>query len=109
MQVPPPRRPRRVRAADVRAGSGFPIRPLPGVWLVSGTLAGYPKSSAAQIAQAALDLATRQPGLVLAPGEAEQRLNAYYRHRQEAALAAPNSPGSTATPTPPRSSRPTIT
>jgi hypothetical protein len=96
-----------------------PIRPLPGVWLVSGTLAGYPKSSAAQIAQAALDLATRQPGLVyrnperieqgwtqmredraafmeffggdelvLAPAEAEQRLNAYYRHRQEAALAA---------------------
>jgi hypothetical protein len=29
-----------------------PIRPLPGAWLVSGTLAGYPKSSAAQIAQA---------------------------------------------------------
>ncbi len=96
-----------------------PVRPLPGVWLVSGTLAGYPKSSAAQIAQAALELATRQPELVyrnperieqgwkqmrvdraafmeffggdelvLAPAEAEQRLNAYYRHRQEAVLAA---------------------
>jgi hypothetical protein len=96
-----------------------PIRPLPGAWLVSGTLAGYPKSSAAQIAQAALQLATRQPELVyrnperieqgwkqmrvdraafteffgadelvLAPAEAEQRLNAYYRRRQEAALAA---------------------
>jgi hypothetical protein len=99
-----------------------PIRPLPGVWLVSGTLAGYPASSAAQIAEAALDLATRQPELVyrnperieqgwkqmrkdraafmeffggdelvLPPAEAEERLNAYYRHRQEAALAA--SPG----------------
>jgi hypothetical protein len=96
-----------------------PIRPRPGVWLVSGTLAGYPKSGAAQIAQAALDLATRQPELVyrnpekleqgwtqmrkdraafmeffggdelvLAPAEAGERLNAYYRHRQEAALAA---------------------
>jgi hypothetical protein len=41
-----------------------PVRPMPGVWLVSGTLAGYPKSSAAQIAQAALELMTRQPGLV---------------------------------------------
>jgi hypothetical protein len=28
--------------------------------------------------------------LVLPPGEAEERLNAYYRHRQEAALAPPN-------------------
>ena len=96
-----------------------PIRPLPGVWLVSGTLAVYPKSSAAQIAHAALELATRQPELVyrnperieqgwkqmrldraafmeffggdelvLRPAEAEQRLNAYYRHRQEATLAA---------------------
>ncbi|HEX9540976.1 MAG TPA: hypothetical protein VGA04_22655 [Streptosporangiaceae bacterium] len=104
--------------ASKLAGEG-PVRPLPRVWLVSGTLAGYPKSSAAQIAQAALELATRQPGLVyrnpgrieqgwkqmredraafmeffgsdelvLAPAEAEERLNAYYRHRQEAALAA---------------------
>ena len=96
-----------------------PVRPVPGVWLVSGTLAAYPKSSAAKIAQVALELATRQPELVyrnpekieqgwqqmradraafleffggdelvLAPAEAEQRLNAYYRHRQEAVLAA---------------------
>jgi hypothetical protein len=96
-----------------------PIRPLPGVWLVSGMLEGFPKSSATQIAQAALELATRQPELVyrnpekikqgwqrmredraafveffgtdelvLAPAEAEERLNAYYRHRQEAVLAA---------------------
>ncbi|HJY55301.1 MAG TPA: hypothetical protein VJ418_02865 [Streptosporangiaceae bacterium] len=91
----------------------------------------YPKSSAAPIAQAALDVATRQPELVfrnpekieqgwkqmredraafveffggdelvLPPAEAEERLNAYYRHQQEAALARrptrrrpPNLPG----------------
>jgi hypothetical protein len=108
-----------------------PVRPLPGVWLVSGTVAGYPKSSAAQIAEVALELATRRPELVyrnperteqgwkqmrldraafmeffgsdevvLPPAEAAERLNAYYRHRQEAALAArpgrrrpPNVPG----------------
>jgi hypothetical protein len=96
-----------------------PVRPLPGVWLVSGTLAGYPKSGAAQIADAALDLAAEHPELVyrnpekleqgwkqmrkdraafmeffggdelvLPPAEAGERLNAYYRRRQEAALAA---------------------
>jgi hypothetical protein len=40
-----------------------PVRPLAGAWLVSGTLAAYPKSSAAQIAEAALRLATQHPGL----------------------------------------------
>ena len=108
-----------------------PIRPVPGVWLVSGTMSPYPKSSAAQIARAALEAATRRPELVfrnpekvehgwkqmredraafveffggdelvLPPAEAEERLNAYYRHRQEAALARrlarprpPNLPG----------------
>lgn len=96
-----------------------PVRPLPRIWLVSGTMAAYPKSSAAQVAQVALELATRQPELVyrnpekieqgwkqmrmdraafmeffggdelvLAPAEAVERLNAYYRHRQGAALAA---------------------
>lgn len=96
-----------------------PVRPLPGVWLVSGTVAGYPRSSAAQIAEVALELATRRPELVyrnpermeqgwkqmrqdraafmqffgsdelvLSPAEAGERLNAYYRHRQEAAIAA---------------------
>ena len=96
-----------------------PMRPLPGSWLVSGTMAAYPKSSASQIAEVALELATRQPELVyrnperiergwkqmredraafmeffggdelvLPPAEAEQRLNTYYRHRQEAVLAA---------------------
>ena len=95
-----------------------PIRPVPGAWLVSGSMSSYPKSGAAQIAQVALQLATRQPELVfrnpekveqgwrqmredraafveyfggdelvLPPAEAEERLNAYYRHRQEAALA----------------------
>ena len=95
-----------------------PIRPVPGAWLVSGTMSSYRKSGAAQIAQAAMELATRRPELVfrnpekieqgwkqmredraafveffggdelvLPPGEAEERLNAYYRHRQEAALA----------------------
>ena len=95
-----------------------PIRPVPGAWLVSGIDAAYRKSDAAHIAQAALELATKQPELVyrnpekieqgwkqmredraafveffggdelvLPPAEAEERLNAYYRHRQEAALA----------------------
>jgi hypothetical protein len=95
-----------------------PIRPVPEAWLVSGSMSGYPKSGAAQIARVALELATKQPELVfrnpekveqgwkqmredraafieffggdelvLPPGEAEERLNAYYRHRQETALA----------------------
>ena len=81
-------------------------------------MSSYRKSGAAQIAQVALELATRQPELVfrnpekveqgwrqmredraafleyfggdelvLPPAEAEERLNAYYRHQQEAALA----------------------
>jgi hypothetical protein len=79
----------------------------------------YHKSDAAQVAQAALDLATRRPELVhrnpgkveqawqqmraeraafveffgrdelvLSPAEAGVRINAFYRRRQEAALAA---------------------
>ena len=95
-----------------------PICPVPGAWLVSGSMSAYRKSDAAQIAQAALAVATKQPELVyrnpekieqawtlmrddraafveffggdelvLPPGEAEERLNAYYRHRQEATLA----------------------
>ena len=108
-----------------------PLCPVPGAWLVSGSMSAYRKSAAAQIAQAALAVATKQPELVyrnpgkieqawaqmredraafvaffggdelvLPPGEAEERLNAYYRHRQEAALARqptrrppPNLPG----------------
>jgi hypothetical protein len=94
-------------------------------------MSAYRKSAAAQIAQAALAVATQQPELVyrnpekieqaraqmredraafveffggdelvLPPGEAEERLNDYYRHRQEAALVRqparrrpPNLPG----------------
>jgi hypothetical protein len=96
-----------------------PIGPVPDAWLVSGSMRAYHKSDAAQVAEAALELATRLPGLVhrnpekveqawqqmradraafveffrydelvLPPAEAEERINAFYRHRQEAALAA---------------------
>jgi len=96
-----------------------PIHPVAGAWLVSGSLSGYPKSGAAQIAQVAIELGTRQPELVfrnpvkieqgwkqmradraafieffgsdemvLPAAEAEEWLNAYYRHRQESALAS---------------------
>ncbi|MFF7453589.1 hypothetical protein [Kitasatospora sp. NPDC008115] len=95
-----------------------PVHPADGAWLVSGAMSSYPKSSATEIAQAALQLATSHPELVfrnpkkieqgwqsmradraafiayygadevvLPPLEAEARLNAYYRHRQEAAVA----------------------
>ncbi|MFI5528991.1 hypothetical protein ACIA8O_10625 [Kitasatospora sp. NPDC051853] len=95
-----------------------PVHQADGVWLVSGMMSSYPKSSATEIAQAALQLATSYPELVfrnpekiqrgwesmredraafvefcgsdelvLSPAEAEERLNAYYRHRQEAAIA----------------------
>jgi hypothetical protein len=108
-----------------------PISPVPGAWLISGTMSSYGKSDAGWIAKVALELATKQPGLVfrnpekveqgwkqmredragfveffgtdelvLSPAEAEERLNAYYRQRQEAALARrptrgrlPNLPG----------------
>ncbi|MET7457794.1 hypothetical protein ABZT03_39285 [Streptomyces sp. NPDC005574] len=95
-----------------------PVHSAGGPWLVSGAMSSYPKSSAREIAQAAIGLATSQPELVfrnpvkieqgwqqmrqdraafvefcggdelvLLPAEAEDLLNAYYRHRQEAALA----------------------
>jgi hypothetical protein len=87
-------------------------------WLISGLVSSYQKSGAAQIAEVAIELATRQPELVyrnpakieqgwtqmradrasfieffggdelvLSPAEAYERINAWYRHRQEAALA----------------------
>ncbi|WP_371480257.1 hypothetical protein [Kitasatospora sp. NBC_00315] len=96
-----------------------PIHAADGVWLISGMMSSYPKSSATEIARAALQLATSRPELVfrnpekieqgwermredraafvefcggdelvLPPAEAEARLNAYYRHRQEATAAA---------------------
>src|SRR5713101_5723558 len=64
-----------------------PICPVPGAWLVSGSMSAYRKSGAAQIAQAALAVFFGGDELVLPPAEAEERLNTYYRHRQEAALA----------------------
>ncbi|MEU6239363.1 hypothetical protein, partial [Kitasatospora sp. NPDC047058] len=95
-----------------------PVHPAGGPWLVSGAMSHYPRSSAADIAQAALQLAVRYPELVfrnpekieqgwesmredraafvafcgsdelvLPPAEAEDRLNAYYRHRREAVVA----------------------
>ncbi len=107
-----------------------PVRPVPDVWLVSGSMRACRKSDAAQVAQVALELATRLPELVyrnpgkveqawqqiradraafveyfgrdelvLPPVEAEERINSFYRHRQEAALARrparrpPNIPG----------------
>ncbi|MFE1316550.1 hypothetical protein [Kitasatospora phosalacinea] len=96
-----------------------PLVPAEGSWLVSGTMEYYPKSSAREIARAALQLAVSEPQLVfrnpekieqgwqqmreeraafvefcgddelvLSPAEVEDLLNAYYRHHQEAALAA---------------------
>jgi hypothetical protein len=108
-----------------------PVAPVRDAWLVSGTMRAYRKSDAVQVAQIALELATRLPELVyrnpgkieqawtqmradraafvdffggdelvLPPAEAEERINAFYRHRQEAALAGrpprrrpPNIPG----------------
>ncbi|WP_230210200.1 hypothetical protein [Streptomyces kaniharaensis] len=95
-----------------------PVHSVDGAWLISGMMSSYPKSSATEIAQAALQLATEHPSLVfrspekieqgwrsmredrtafiefcgsdelvLPPAETEERLNAYYRHRQEAAVA----------------------
>ncbi|MFD7643872.1 hypothetical protein ACFV4P_24810 [Kitasatospora sp. NPDC059795] len=95
-----------------------PVHSADGAWLISGAMSHYPRSSATEIARAALQLATSHPELVfrnpekieqewesmredraafiefcgsdelvLSPAEAEDRLNAYYRHRQEAAVA----------------------
>ncbi|MBW8736581.1 MAG: hypothetical protein JF621_05395 [Streptomyces turgidiscabies] len=95
-----------------------PVHSACGAWLVSGAMSSYPKSSATEIAQTALHLATSRPELVFRnpvkieqgwqrmredraafvefcggdelvrpPAEAEDLLNAYYRHRQVAAVA----------------------
>ncbi|MER5917710.1 hypothetical protein ABT124_47285 [Streptomyces sp. NPDC001982] len=95
-----------------------PVHSAGGAWLVSGAMSSYPRSSATEIAQVALQLATSRPELVfrnprkveqgwqamredraaflevcggdelvLSPTEAEDLLNAYYRHRQESAVA----------------------
>ena len=107
-----------------------PIGPVLDAWLVSGSMRSYRKSDATQVAQVALELATRLPELVhrnhrnveqawqqmraeraafvdfcggdelvLPPAEAQERINAFYRDRQEAALDGraarrpPNIPG----------------
>ncbi|WP_335932468.1 hypothetical protein [Streptomyces sp. PTD5-9] len=50
-----------------------PVQPVDGVWLVSGAMSYYPRSSAADIAQAALQLATSCPELVFRnPANIEQ-------------------------------------
>ena len=92
-----------------------PVRPVRDAWLVSGSMRTYRKSDAAQVALELAtglpELVCRNPGkveqawqqmradragfveyfgrdeLVLPPAEAEERINAFYRHRQEAALA----------------------
>lgn len=95
-----------------------PVHSADGAWLISGAMSHYPKSSATEIARAALQLAASNPSLVfrnpakaeqgwesmradraafiefcgsdelvLPPAEAEEKLNSYYRHRQEAAVA----------------------
>lgn len=96
-----------------------PIRPFPGVWLISGTMTTYRKSDAGYLREVALELTVTRPELVfrnpekveqgwaqmradraafveffgrdelvLPPAEAAERLGAYYRQRQEAALAS---------------------
>ncbi|WP_251049404.1 hypothetical protein [Streptomyces sp. ISL-86] len=41
-----------------------PVHSAGGAWLVSGAMSSYPRSSATEIARAALELATSQPELV---------------------------------------------
>ncbi|MFE9363652.1 hypothetical protein ACFYNN_12710 [Streptomyces sp. NPDC006978] len=96
-----------------------PLHSADGAWLVSGAMSSYSRSSATDIAQAALELATNRPELVfrnpqkieqgwqrmqedraafvdfcgcdelvLPPAEVEVLFEAYYRHRQEAAVTA---------------------
>jgi hypothetical protein len=45
-----------------------PIRPVPGAWLVSGTMSSYRKSDAGGIAKVALELATKRRELVTVVG-----------------------------------------
>jgi hypothetical protein len=50
-----------------------PVRPVSGAWLVSGAMRAFRKSDAAQVAQVALELATRLPELVYRnPAKIEQ-------------------------------------
>ncbi|WP_236652130.1 hypothetical protein [Streptacidiphilus neutrinimicus] len=109
---------RGVTKGDFLLATLVPVHSADGAWLVSGALSSYPKSSATEIARAALELATSHPALVfrnperiergwesmrqdraefidfcgsnellLPPTEAEDRVNGYYRHRQETTVA----------------------
>ncbi|WP_236652132.1 hypothetical protein [Streptacidiphilus neutrinimicus] len=109
---------RGVTKGDFLLATLVPVHSVDGVWLVSGALSSYPKSSATEVARAALELATSHPALafrnpekiergwesmredraafiefcgsdelVLPPADAEDQLNAYYRHRQETTVA----------------------
>ncbi|MEY9938052.1 hypothetical protein [Streptacidiphilus sp. MAP5-3] len=109
---------RSVTKGDFLLATLVPVHSVDGVWLASGALAPYPKTSATEIARAALELATSHPALVfrnpekieqgwesmradraafvefcggdelvLSPADGEDRLNSYYRHRQEATIA----------------------
>jgi hypothetical protein len=53
-----------------------PICPVPGAWLVSGSMSAYRKSGAAQIAQAALAAAMERPELVPQSRETQSGLDA---------------------------------
>ena len=50
-----------------------PICPVPGAWLVSGSMSAYRRSDAAQIAKVALELAARLPELVCRNPEKSSR------------------------------------
>ena len=59
-----------------------PISPVPGAWLVSGTMSSYAKSASAQIARIALEAATKQRDLVFRnPDKVEQGWRQMRAHR----------------------------
>ncbi|MFF8710345.1 hypothetical protein ACF07T_02725 [Streptomyces sp. NPDC015184] len=60
-----------------------PVRPAGGAWLVSGAMTSYPRSSATEIAQAALQLATHHPELVFR--NAEKIEQGWHRMREDRA------------------------
>ncbi|MFE9258487.1 hypothetical protein [Streptomyces sp. NPDC006879] len=60
-----------------------PVRSAGGAWLVSGAMTSYPRSSATEIAQAALQLATHHPELVFR--NAEKTEQGWQRMREDRA------------------------
>ncbi|MGX4731580.1 hypothetical protein [Kitasatospora griseola] len=55
---------RRVSAGGFLLACLVPVHSADGVWLISGAMSPYPRSSATEIARAALQLATSRPSLV---------------------------------------------